>query len=81
MWQAIENGMPSDDTFHRRAQQFKAAREALFIELAGVRRDTSLPSGRTPQNKSGRRIRQGAAAKTAGEGFAISKKLFEYSGG
>ncbi len=44
MWQAIENGMPSDDTFHRRAQQFKAAREALFIELAGVRRDTSLPA-------------------------------------
>ena len=44
MWQAIENGMPSDDTFYRRAQQFKAAREALFIELAGVRRDTSLPA-------------------------------------
>ena len=44
MWQAIENGMPSDDTFHRRAQQFKAAREALFIELAGVRRDTSVPA-------------------------------------
>lgn len=47
MWQAIENGMPSNDTFHRRAQQFKAAHEALFIELA-MRRDTSLPSGRTP---------------------------------
>lgn len=44
MWQAIENGMPSDDTFHRRAQQLKAAREALFIELAGVRRDTSVPA-------------------------------------
>ncbi|CAH1386885.1 recombinase family protein [Candidatus Nitrotoga sp. M5] len=44
MWQAIENGMPCDDTFHRRAQQFKAAREALFIELAGVRRDTSVPA-------------------------------------
>lgn len=28
----------------RRAQQLKAAREALFIELAGVRRDTSLPA-------------------------------------
>ena len=28
----------------RRAQQHKAAREALFIELAGVRRNISLPS-------------------------------------
>jgi hypothetical protein len=26
MLQAIENGMPSVDTFHRRAQQFMAAR-------------------------------------------------------
>jgi hypothetical protein len=25
MWQAIENGMPSVDTLHRRAQQIMAA--------------------------------------------------------
>ena len=42
---AIETGIIElDETTQRRAQQHKAAREALFIELAGVRRDTSLPS-------------------------------------
>ena len=42
---AIENGtIELDDTTQRRAQQHKAAREALFIELAGVRRDHTLPA-------------------------------------
>jgi site-specific DNA recombinase len=42
---AIETGtIELDETTQRRAQQIKASREALFIELAGVRRDTSLPS-------------------------------------
>lgn len=42
---AIETGIIElDETTQRRAQQLKAAREALFIELAGVRRDTSLPA-------------------------------------
>ncbi len=42
--EAIETGtIELDETTQRRAQQHKAAREALFIELAGVRRDTSLP--------------------------------------
>lgn len=42
---AIENGtIELDDTTQRRAQQHKASREALFIELAGVRRDHSLPA-------------------------------------
>ena len=41
---AIESGCVVDETLLRRMQQNKAAREALFIELAGVRRDTSLPS-------------------------------------
>ena len=42
---AIEDGtIERDETTQRRAQQHKAAREALFIELAGVRRDTSLPA-------------------------------------
>ncbi len=43
--EAIETGtIELDETTQRRAQQLKAAREALFIELAGVRRDTSLPA-------------------------------------
>ena len=33
-----------DETLQRRTQQLKASREALFIELASVRRDTSLPA-------------------------------------
>ena len=42
---AIETGtIELDETTQRRAQQLKAGREALFIELAGVRRDTSLPA-------------------------------------
>ena len=41
---AIEKGIIElDETTQRRAQQHKAAREALFIELAWVRRDTSIP--------------------------------------
>ena len=43
--EAIETGtIELDEATQRRAQQLKAAREALFIELAGVRRDTSLPA-------------------------------------
>lgn len=42
---AIETGIIDlDETTQRRAQQLKISREALFIELAGVRRDTSLPA-------------------------------------
>ena len=42
---AIETGtVELDETTQRRAQQLKSSREALFIELAGVRRDTSLPA-------------------------------------
>jgi len=43
--EAIETGtIELDETTQRRAQQLKASREALFIELAGVRRESSLPS-------------------------------------
>ncbi|MDP1646070.1 MAG: recombinase family protein [Thiobacillus sp.] len=43
--EAIETGIIDlDETTQRRAQQLKASREALFIEQAGVRRDSSLPS-------------------------------------
>ena len=42
---AIEMGaIELDEATQRRSQQNKAAREALFIELAGVRRDTTMPS-------------------------------------
>jgi site-specific DNA recombinase len=43
--EAIETAVIElDETTQRRAQQLKAAREALFIEQAGVRRDASLPA-------------------------------------
>jgi len=43
---AIINGTIEDDeSTQRRSQQLKAAREALFIDLASVRRDTSIPAG------------------------------------
>lgn len=42
---AIETGVIDlDETTQRRAQQHKSAREALLIELAGVRREQSLPA-------------------------------------
>ena len=42
---AIETGtVELDEITQRRAQQHKAAREALLIELAGVRREHSLPA-------------------------------------
>lgn len=41
---AIETGtIELDEVTQRRAQQLKAGKEALLIELAGVRRDHSLP--------------------------------------
>ena len=41
---AIETGIVDlDDTVQRRAQQLKSAREALLIELAGVRREHPFP--------------------------------------
>ena len=42
---AIESGViDRDDIVQRRAQQLKATREALFVEMAGVRRDHALPA-------------------------------------
>jgi site-specific DNA recombinase len=41
---AIETGiLELDETTQRRAQQLKASREAVLIELAGVRSETTLP--------------------------------------
>lgn len=43
--EAIETGIIDlDETTQRRAQQLKASRDALFIEQAGARRDSSLPA-------------------------------------
>jgi site-specific DNA recombinase len=43
--EAIKTGsIALDELSQRRSQQLKAAREALFIESAGVRRDQSLPA-------------------------------------
>ena len=43
---AIETGIVElDETTQRRCQQLKTSREAIFIELAGVRRDTAIPAG------------------------------------
>ena len=43
--EAIETGIVDlDETVQRRAQQLKSAREALLIELAGVRREQSIPA-------------------------------------
>ena len=44
LYEAIETGIIDlDETLQRRAQQLKSARESLLIELAGVRREHSLP--------------------------------------
>ena len=44
--------LPSSmDTFQRRAQQAKAARESVLIEMAGVRRRQALPAARIPPNQ------------------------------
>ncbi len=42
--EAIETGIVElDETTQRRAQQLKASREAVLIELAGVRSETTVP--------------------------------------
>ena len=69
-----------DETTQRRAHHLKASREALFIELAVVRR-YCLTFGGVPQIKLGGCIRQAATAKATGKGFALGKKLSEYLGG
>ena len=40
---AIEDGFPNDDTMKKRAQELKAQRESLLIELASVRRQHVAP--------------------------------------
>jgi Sec-independent protein translocase protein TatA len=62
--EAIETGtIELDETTQRRAQQLKASREALFIELAGVRRDTSL------RWNTSRRVRWTYSARCLGRNY------------
>ncbi|MDQ5946490.1 MAG: site-specific recombinase, partial [Pseudomonadota bacterium] len=46
LYQAIESGLPFDETLQKRAQELKAGRESLLIELATVRRVHALPVDR-----------------------------------
>lgn len=47
LYEALESGLvPLDDTFQRRAQQAKAAREGVLVEMAGLRRRRALPIDR-----------------------------------
>ena len=66
---AVETGnIPNDASLQRRAQQLKAAREELLIELAGVRRSQAMPVERIlPSN-------------IAAFSKAICKKLSDQSG-
>jgi hypothetical protein len=47
LYDALESGVVTlDDTFQRRTQQAKAARESVLIEMAGLRRRQALPAAR-----------------------------------
>lgn len=46
LYSAIENGLPFDESLQKRAQELKANRESLLIELASVRRTHALPVDR-----------------------------------
>ena len=47
LYEALESGVVTvDETFQRRAQQAKAARESVLIEMAGLRRRQGLPAAR-----------------------------------
>lgn len=43
LYTAIENGLPFDEVLQKRAQELKADRESLLVELASVRRTHALP--------------------------------------
>lgn len=44
LYEAVEAGViPLDETLQRRAQQAKAAREAVLVEMAGLRRVQAMP--------------------------------------
>ena len=70
-----------DETTQRRAQQLKVSREALFIELPGVRHDTALPSVEylkaSQVDVFGKLLRQKLLAK----GSPLAKSYLEYLGG
>ena len=44
LYEAVESGMLAlDETLQRRAQQLKAARESVLVEMAGLRRTQAMP--------------------------------------
>lgn len=50
LYEAVEKGLlPLDDTLPARAQKLKARREALMIDLAGVRRSKEMPASMLTQ--------------------------------
>lgn len=50
LYEAVEKGLlPLDDTLTARAQKLKARREALMIDLAGVRRSKEMPASMLTQ--------------------------------
>ncbi|WP_420877049.1 recombinase family protein [Rhodocyclus tenuis] len=69
LYAAIENGLPFDETLQKRAQELKAERESLMIELAGVRRTHALPVERIlPSNIEA--FSKAIRAKLADKAFA-----------
>ncbi len=46
LYAAIENGLPFDEVLQKRAQELKAERESLLVELASVRRTHAVPVDR-----------------------------------
>jgi site-specific DNA recombinase len=46
LYAVIENGLPFDEVLQKRAQELKAERESLLVELASVRRTHALPVDR-----------------------------------
>ena len=46
LYAAIESGLPFDEVLQKQAQELKAERESLLVDLAGVRRNLAVPVDR-----------------------------------
>jgi site-specific DNA recombinase len=52
LYDALESGVVgADETFQRRMQQAKSAREGVLVEMAGLRRRNALPAARIAPNQ------------------------------
>ncbi|WP_442919035.1 recombinase family protein [Methylomonas sp. 11b] len=51
LYQAIENGLPFDDSTKERLHKLKAERENLLIEISAIRRHQSIPTTSINQNQ------------------------------